>query len=82
MSAKEADSRADEINSENSKIKNNTRLRPYKCETCGNYHLTSMTKHAYKLKNDIKYRNDVKEKKFIETESEHWNNYFGIDNSL
>lgn len=68
-------------------IKSKRKIKPiriYKCEHCGMYHLTSKTERQYKtnlqLKNkEIKKRNQIREKAFIERESNHWNEYFGIE---
>lgn len=78
-SSEDANKRACEINSENSKTKKQKELlRPYKCDVCNNWHLTKMPKHQYKYRNDVKYRNEINEKAFIRKETMHWEDYFGI----
>lgn len=81
-SALEANLRAGEINSENSKKKKfPIQIRDYKCPKCDKWHLTSMQKGKFKqnekFKTDLKYRNKLREKAFIRRESEYWNEYFG-----
>lgn len=77
LTAKEADIRAGQINHENSKKDGfSLRLRPYKCNECGNYHLTKMSKHKHKMVTDPNYKTRVNEIKFIETETEYWNQKF------
>lgn len=83
-SPEEASKRSNEINNKNKKTKYQKQiLRPYKCDFCDGYHLTKMVKSTYKhntrYRNDLKYRNDIHEKAFIKRESEHWENYFGVN---
>ncbi|BBI90767.1 hypothetical protein [Tenacibaculum phage PTm5] len=75
--ADSANNRANEINNSN-KHTTNKKLRPYKCDICSKYHLTSMNKYSYKYKKDKKYRNQVRENNFIRRETEYWNKKFGI----
>jgi hypothetical protein len=79
-SAEEANIRAGEINSENAKRKGKTDFRPYKCEYCDKWHLTSMRKHQYKYVEYVEYRNEINTKSFINRESEYWNQYYGVKN--
>ena len=73
-----ANFRAMEINGKNHRINGQKKLlRPYKCEFCGNIHLTSISKRNYRLKYDIPFKNKIHEEKFIKEESERWDEYFG-----
>lgn len=59
-------------------------IRPYLCNECGKYHLTSKTKQKFqsnlqKKRNFIKTKNKKHENNFIKTESEYWEKKFGID---
>jgi hypothetical protein len=70
---------AKKINQEGAKKDGkNVKMRAYKCENCCFYHLTTMSKNLHKFINDVEYRTKVKEKKFIERESDYWNRKFGI----
>lgn len=72
----QANDRAVMINLKNRKSLDRYRFRAYKCERCGYYHLTKMSKKKHKMIVDkefrIKVENDEREKKFIKEESEHW----------
>ena len=79
-SLKEAKKRAAEINLNNSKSEGQKqKLRAYKCELCNKWHLTKMPKYKYMWKNNVGYRNEIREKKFVERESEYWNRHFGTE---
>lgn len=71
--------RAKEINIENKSNNDPTTLRCYKCEHCGNWHLTSWSVHGFNWSRDMSYRNSIREKKFIKRESEYWMKKFGVD---
>jgi formate dehydrogenase assembly factor FdhD len=82
-SSEQANERSVEINKQNkdegSKKK---RLRPYKCQYCSKWHLTSMNKkkfqHKQKLKTDRDYLREVKRNNFIKRESDHWIKKLGL----
>lgn len=59
-------------------------IRPYKCEWCGLYHLTSKSEKKYKKNiakkhNAIKRENDKREFDFLRKETEYWETKFGIE---
>ena len=66
---KEAEKRARQIRSETN---GKTKMRPYKCDKCGKWHLTSMSKHTHKFVTNVQYRNEVYQKAFIRKESAYW----------
>ena len=75
----EGNKRSEEINAVNKKNKKQKELlRPYKCEKCGETHLTKMSNHRFKFKTDIRYRVKTREENFIRNESEHHEIKFGI----
>lgn len=77
--SQDAQKRANEINEENKKNKSQKeRLRPYKCDICNKFHLTSMTKDQHKWHTDAEYRHRKKHDAFIRRETEYWENRFGI----
>lgn len=77
--SKSAASRAEEINAENAQNGSPVRLRKYKCPKCKQWHLSKMSKAKYGRTKDVRSRNEYREKKFVERESEHWNRKFGIE---
>lgn len=79
-SSKEAKQRAKEINAKNEETNQQTeKLRQYKCEYCGKFHLTKMDRNQYKYKKDVNYRNKINEKAFINREARYWEKYFGLE---
>ena len=79
-SAQEAEARALEIHKEN-KLNGNQRkgskpMRPYKCDLCGSYHLTSQTKHQYRFQTDVNYRRSIRKSSFIKRMTSHWEMHF------
>jgi hypothetical protein len=52
----------------------------YKCNTCSKFHLTKKSpkffKHRQKYNSDIRYRNKYNEQKFIERETQKWEEHF------
>lgn len=78
FTSQDAHERVQEINQENSIIGREERLRHYKCDNCGYYHLTSMKKHDYKKKNDGMYRKKLQFKSFLRRESEYWKGKLGV----
>jgi uncharacterized GH25 family protein len=79
--AKEAAKKINKEGAEKNGIK--VQMRAYKCKSCAFYHITSMKKgefsHIKKFKEDLKYRNKVREDSFIKRESDYWNRKFGIE---
>ena len=73
-----AQKRAKEIN-ESNKGTNVRELRPYKCNKCGNYHLSSMTKKFYSQTKNVEARNKTREERFISREVTHWERKFNLD---
>ena len=73
-----ARARAVEINEENVKNKDDTRLRAYFCDVCKKYHLSSMTKEEFK-KYDPKVRASKRKANFLRRETEYWESKFGVD---
>jgi hypothetical protein len=63
-------------------VKSNKRLELhyYICETCSKFHLTKKSpkffKHRQKYNSDIRYRNKYNEQKFIERETQKWEEHF------
>ena len=70
--------RAIEINKENAGLKGVRLMRAYKCNTCGLFHLTSMSKFYYSITKDFKAREEYRRKIFIERESYHYEKKFGL----
>ncbi len=64
----DAHTRAQEIN----KKERGNLMRPYKCDKCDNFHLTSMTKHKHRVLNDIDYRNNHRQNVFLKNEVSYW----------
>jgi hypothetical protein len=79
QSIAEAKTRANQINIENQKTGDQTKMRAYKCEYCEGWHLTSMSDHEFKYKTNIEYRNMVNERAFVKREAEYWESHFKID---
>ena len=71
-----ANARVCEINADNKKANDKTKLRYYLCKYCGKYHLTSTSKHGFKFKTDINYRSKIREQSFIKRESEYYEDKF------
>lgn len=70
----EADKRKSEIN----KLNGNNKMRIYKCDNCGKYHLTSMSKHDHKFKHNSEYRSQILRNAFLSRETEYWENKLGV----
>lgn len=72
-----ANARSNAINASN-KGKSVRLLRPYRCDVCAMYHLTSMTKHQHRYVTDVRYRSMINTQAFIRRETEYWEDYYGI----
>lgn len=76
-SLEDANGRAKTINEENRLKNNSVELRGYKCDICNSFHLTHLKKEEYKYnKNRNKINECINESKFIEKESEYWEDYY------
>ena len=52
-------------------------IRAYKCDFCGGFHISSMSKDKYeKWVKDRPNRNKRRQERFIQTEGEYWENVF------
>lgn len=67
ITKKDAVNRITEIKNEEGD--NRKPIRSYKCDKCGNYHLTSWSKNAKKKIENIKVNNDIRR---IEDLAEYW----------
>ena len=52
------------------------RLRPYKCDNCNYYHLTSKTKKWYQVKKDPALKRKLRKESFIKRTAAHWSKTF------
>lgn len=76
----EANERANEIMNEVANSGGKQYMRPYKCEVCGMYHLTSKRKSDYKKKRKktVDEITKIRQDRFIERESEFFIKKFKI----
>jgi len=75
---KAAKARAKEINEENIKKVDDTRLRAYFCRECEKYHLSSMTKNEFDKIDPVK-RAEKRTARIVRMEAEYWTSKLGID---
>jgi hypothetical protein len=74
-----ANERAKQINEKNIGNNDSTRLRPYKCEKCSEYHLSSMDLSKHKeIKKDKNKNKEKKRNRFLAMERDYWNKKFGL----
>ena len=76
----EAKSRLKEIKKSADKRKK-TPDRVYKCKICSKFHLTAMSKKKFEATKNVEARNQHRQQKFIERETEFWEKRFKINPS-